>query len=184
MLRVRWPQVSAADVAIRAASPEDAPAIAALHVAVWREAYRDLAPPEAMRLLDVPRRQASWVEMLAKAERTVLVAESDGRIVGIGTAGPATAAELAGHGEIQYLYVDPTHAGGGIGRALMRQLARSLQMQGYKSVALGVVEGNQPAIDFYRKLGGRLAGSYIDPGPLWRSRNQIVIWDAIETLFA
>jgi ribosomal protein S18 acetylase RimI-like enzyme len=171
-----------ADIAIRAARLEDAPEIARLHVAVWRAAYRDLAPPEAMQALDLSKRQARWVEMLSTAERTVLVAECDGRIVGIGTAGAATAPELGGHGEILYLYVDPTHARAGIGRALMCRLAAALREQGYDSVALGVVEGNQPAIDFYKKLGGRLAGSYIDPGPLWRSWNQIIVWDDVQVL--
>lgn len=174
--------MSAADISIRAAVPTDARAIATLHVAVWRSTYRDLAPPEAIRLLDGPKRQAQWEAMLAKAERTMQVAERNGQIVGIGTAGAATAPELGERGEILYLYVDPMHAGAGIGRALMRHLALALQAQGYRSVALGVVEGNQPAIDFYRKLGGRLAGYYIDPGPLWRSRNQIIIWDDVETL--
>ena len=174
--------MSAADLAIRAARLEDAPAIAELHVAVWREAYRDLAPPEVMRGLDESKRHARWVEMLATAERTVLVAEHDGRIIGIGTAGAASVPELGDHGEVLYLYVDPKHGRGGIGRALMRRLARALQAQGYSSVALGVVEGNQPAIDFYLKLGGRLSGSYIDPGPLWRSRNQIIIWDDLQVL--
>jgi ribosomal protein S18 acetylase RimI-like enzyme len=176
--------MGANDFVIRAAVPADAPAIAELHVAVWREAYRDLAPPDSVRVLDVPYRQARWVEMLAKAERTVLVAERDGRIVGIGTAGAPTVPELRGHGEILHLYVDPAHGSGGIGRALMRRLALALQAQDYRSIALGVVEGNQPAIDFYMKLGGRPAGSYIDPGPLWRSRNQIIIWDDLETLLA
>jgi ribosomal protein S18 acetylase RimI-like enzyme len=174
--------MSGADVTIRGACLEDAPAIARLHVAVWRAAYRDLAPPEAMQALDLPKRQARWVEMLATAERTVLVAERDGRIVGIGTAGAATAPELGDHGEILYLYVDPTHARAGIGRGLMRRLAAALREQGYNSAALGVVEGNRPAIDFYKKLGGRLAGSYIDPGPLWRSWNQIIVWDDVQVL--
>lgn len=174
--------MSGAEVTIRAACLDDAPAIARLHVAVWREAYRDLAPPEAIQALDLSTRQARWVEMLATAERSVLVAECSGRIVGIGTAGAATAPELGDHGEILYLYVDPAQARAGIGRSLMRRLAEALQAQGYRSVALGVVEGNQPAIDFYKKLGGRLAGSYIDPGPLWRSRNQIIVWDDVKIL--
>ena len=174
--------MSAAEVSIRAAVLADAPTIAALHVAVWRETYRDLAPPEAMRLLDLSKRQGAWVELLTKMERTALVAEQDGRMVGIGTAGAPAAPEMNGHGEILYLYVDPTHVRAGIGRALMQQLARALQAQDYRSVALGVVEGNTGAIDFYMKLGGRPAGTYIDAGPIWRSRNQMVVWDDIETL--
>jgi ribosomal protein S18 acetylase RimI-like enzyme len=167
---------------IRAAVPADAPAIAALHVAVSQEAYRDLAPPETMQRLNLAHRTARWTEMLEQGRRVALVAERDGKIVGIGSAGAASVPELGARGEILHLYVDPAHARAGIGRALMRHLARALQIRGHNSVALGVVAGNQPAIDFYRKLGGRLAGYYIDPGPLWRSRNQIVIWDDIESL--
>src|SRR5262245_28292943 len=113
----------AAEVTIRAATPADAAAIAALHVAVWRTTYRDLAPPEAMRALDVSFRMGRWIEILAEGKRTVLVAERNGEIVGIGTAGSATVPELQGHGEILYLYVDPTHIRAGIGRELMRRLA-------------------------------------------------------------
>jgi ribosomal protein S18 acetylase RimI-like enzyme len=174
--------MSAAEVAIRAAVVADAPEIAALHVLVSQRIYRDLAPPQTLQRLNLAHRQARWTELLEQGERVALVAEHDGRIVGIGTAGPATVPELEGHGEILHLYVDPTQVRGGIGRGLMRRLALALQEQGYKSVALGVVEGNQGAIDFYRKLGGRLAGAYIDPGPLWRSRNRIVVWDDLQVL--
>jgi ribosomal protein S18 acetylase RimI-like enzyme len=174
--------MSAAEVAIRAAALTDAAEIAALHVAVSEQTYRDLAPPETMQRLNLAHRTARWTELLEKGERIALVAEGAGRIVGIGSAGATTVPELGGRGEILHLYVDPSHARAGIGRRLMRQLALALQSQGYSAIALGVVEGNQPAIDFYRKLGGRLAGSYIDPGPLWRSRNQIIVWDDIESL--
>jgi ribosomal protein S18 acetylase RimI-like enzyme len=135
-----------------------------------------------MQRLNLAHRSARWTELLEKRERIVLVAERAAKIIGIGSAGAASVPELGARGEILHLYVDPTHARAGIGRALMRALALALKAQGYNAIALGVVEGNQPAIDFYKQLGGRLAGSYIDPGPLWRSRNQIIIWDDIEAL--
>ncbi|MDQ7246292.1 GNAT family N-acetyltransferase [Dongia sedimenti] len=174
--------MSAADVIIRAAGLADAEAMARLHVAVWQATYRDLAPPEAIRRLDFAYRQARWLETLEKAERTALVTEIGAAIVGIGTAGAPTVPELGAHGEILHLYVDAGDARRGIGRALMHRLALALQAQGYRSVALGVVEGNDAAIAFYKQLGGRAAGSYIDPGPIWRSRNQIITWDDLNTL--
>lgn len=171
-----------AAIAIRAARLEDAPAIAALHVAVSRVTYRDLAPPETLQRLDRAHRQARWTAMLREDARMVLLAERGDRLVGIGSAGPASVPALGDRAEVLHLYVDPGEARRGIGRTLMRHLARALQAQGFRSVALGVVEGNQAALDFYLKLGGRLGGSYTDPGPLWRSQNRIVIWDRLETL--
>jgi ribosomal protein S18 acetylase RimI-like enzyme len=171
-----------AAIAIRAARLEDAPAIAALHVAVSRVTYRDLAPPETLQRLDLAHRQARWTAMLQEGARVVLLAERGDRLVGIGSAGPASVPVLGDHAEVLHLYVDPGQARRGIGRTLMRHLARALQAQGFRSVALGVVEGNQAALEFYLKLGGQLAGSYTDPGPLWRSQNRVVIWDDLQTL--
>jgi len=174
--------MSGAEFAIRAARVADAPAIAALHVAVWRATYRDLAPPEAIQRLDVAFREKRWIEMLEQGRRTVLVAEVGDRIVGIGTAGAPTVPELGAHGEVLYLYVDPECGRRGIGRALMHRLGLALQAQDYRSAALGVVVGNDGAIAFYQRLGGRAAGTYTDPGPIWRSRNQIMVWDDVQTL--
>ena len=172
------------DIVIRGAMLADALAIAELHVAVSQATYRELAPPEAIARLDLAHRHARWVETLEKAQRTALVAESDGKILGIGTAGAPTVPELGTHGEVLHLYVDPAFGRRGIGRRLMQRLASALQAQGYQSMALGVVDGNRPAIDFYVKLGGRAAGYFIDPGPIWRSRNLIIIWDDLKTLLA
>jgi ribosomal protein S18 acetylase RimI-like enzyme len=174
--------MSGTEFQIRAAVRDDAPAIAALHVAVWRATYRDLAPPEALRVLDLQFRLQRWIETLEKGARTVLVAASGGEIVGIGTAGAATVPELMPHGEILYLYVNPAFGGRGIGRRLMRDLAAALQAQGYRSAALGVVVGNDAAVAFYERLGGRAAGFYTDAGPIWRSRNQIIVWDDLQAL--
>ena len=61
-------------------------------------------------------------------------------------------------------------------------LAEQIASWGYRGAALGVVVGNEPAIAFYESLGGRGAGKYIDPGPLWRSDNLIFVWDEVSDL--
>ena len=177
--------MSAADIVLRDARAEDAEAIARLHVAVWRATYRGLAPAEAVRILDVPYRLARWREMLSEGSgREVLVAESGNGIVAIGTCGAPSVSALGASGEINYLYVDPSLAGRGIGRRLMRALAMRLQQHGYRSAALGVVESNAAAIAFYERLGGQRVGHYTDPGPHWRSSNVIYAWDDLATLIA
>ncbi|RYG03407.1 MAG: GNAT family N-acetyltransferase, partial [Caulobacteraceae bacterium] len=40
------------DISLRPATLADAPAIARLHLASWRHAYRDLAPREAFEAMD------------------------------------------------------------------------------------------------------------------------------------
>ena len=172
------------DIRIRAAAPADAARIARLHDEVWRAAYRDLATPAAWEGLTEAVRRARWEEVLGeeRPRRTTLVAEQDGRIVGFGTACAPTEAVFGGRGEVRWLHVDPTIQGRGVGRRLMSALSRQLADWGYGGCALAVVVGNAPAMLFYERLGGRRAGGFTDPGPLWPSDNIVFVWDELSAL--
>ncbi|MQB42785.1 GNAT family N-acetyltransferase [Rhizobium sp. ICMP 5592] len=172
------------EITIRPATPEDAAAIARLHLAVWRDTYRELATPDAIRIMDEAFRRARWTATLSEPSRDqlVLLAEQNGRLVGIGAAGAPSLALFEGRGEIRSLYVEPAIKRQGVGRRLMRELALHLAALNYPGAALGVVVGNDPAIAFYQLLGGQMAGRYIDPGPVWRSENIIFAWDDLSLL--
>lgn len=58
----------AAAVTVRPARPEDAAAIAAIHVTAWHEAYSGLLPPEMIAALTVEVRQAWWAQVLSSPE--------------------------------------------------------------------------------------------------------------------
>ncbi len=171
-------------ISIRPADIDDAQAIADLHVKVWRHTYRDLAPVRVHAVLDEHYRGRKWREKLASNERDqmVLVAEADGSIVGIGAAGAPSDPVFNGRGEIKFLYVDPEFKRRGIGRQLLARLATHLEASRYPGAALSVVKGNAAAIAFYEALSGRFAGEYIDPGPVWRSRNIVMVWDDFASL--
>ncbi|MDL2397747.1 GNAT family N-acetyltransferase [Rhizobium mayense] len=172
------------DIRIRPATMADATAIAGLHVAVWRDTYRELAPIEAFRVLDEAYREDKWAAALANPDRhqLVLVAEQGNRLVGIGAVGAPSQTAFEGRGEIRSLYVDPAIKRRGLGRRLMGKLAEHLAALQYPGAALGVVAGNDPAIAFYQSLGGRMIGRYTDPGPIWRSDNIVVAWDDLSLL--
>ncbi|MBF9234068.1 GNAT family N-acetyltransferase [Microvirga alba] len=174
------------EVTLRRAQQGDAQTIARLHVDVWRETYRHLAPEAAFLALDEASRLSRWRGILAapEARQTVLLAETQGRVAGFGFAGSPSTEAFGERGEIRFLYVDRTCKRQGIGRRLLAALARDLRSFGYKSAALGVVVGNKPAIEFYEALGGKPIGRYVDPGPLWRSENIIYAWDDLERLIA
>ncbi|WP_232442258.1 GNAT family N-acetyltransferase [Burkholderia ubonensis] len=137
-------------------------------------------------VLDEHYRGRKWREKLASNERDqlVLVAETDGRIVGIGAAGAPSEPTFGGRGEIKFLYVDPEFKRRGIGRQLLARLATHLEASRYRGAALSVVKGNASAIVFYEALNGRLAGEYVDAGPIWRSHNIVMVWDDLANLIA
>ncbi|CAM3716986.1 GNAT family N-acetyltransferase [Rahnella bruchi] len=169
---------------LRIAEPNDIDALANLHVTVWRDTYRELAPPDAFVALDVPKRISFWRDKFAHpaAGQGIFVAEAEGEIAGFTLASSSSNPEFGDMAEIKFLYVSPAFKRQGIGRRLIDKAASHLMAEGYRSAGLGVVEGNEPAIRFYRALGGNEAGRYTDAGPLWRSSNIIYAWPDISVL--
>ena len=83
---------------IRRARPEDAGAIAAVHVAAWREAYAGLVPAEALAALSVEARTAFWRRILGAPDPAVATAAfvacaPDGAVLGFGSCGRQRMAE-------------------------------------------------------------------------------------------
>lgn len=171
-------------IILRDAALADAAAVADLHLRSWRDAYRRLASAEAYETLTYEVRRARWVKILTQPQlhHRTFVAEQDGRLLGIGVAAAPSEAAFGARGEVRSLYVDPDAKRMGIGRRLLGEVALQLAQWKYPGVALGVVVGNAPAIAFYEALGARAAGAYVDPGPLWRSENAVLVWDDAQGL--
>jgi len=56
---------------------------------------------------------------------------------------------------LEDLFVDPDARGQGIGKALLRHLAKLVVERGYGRLEWAVLDWNQPSIDFYRSLGAK-----------------------------
>jgi GNAT superfamily N-acetyltransferase len=56
---------------------------------------------------------------------------------------------------LEDLFVRPAHRGGGAGRALLEHLARLAVERGCGRLEWAVLDWNEPAIGFYRRLGAR-----------------------------
>jgi GNAT superfamily N-acetyltransferase len=142
---------------IRRARPEDAAAMAQVHVESWRQTYRGIMSDE---LLDDPglleRRVRFWTAALTDERfsgNRVAVAERDGRIVGIAMSGPASdATEAARPTELYLLYLLADHHGSGLGRGLLDAVL------GDEPASLWVADPNPRAQAFYRKADFRPDG--------------------------
>lgn len=161
-----------ASTRIRRAVPGDAPAIAALHVAVWRETYRKLLPAEVLARLSVTRRTERWRELLGGPDRAwpgfaAFVAIGPGdvvpAVVGFGCCGaqrtPALAREGYG-GQVLALYVRWANQRQGIGRRLMASMASSLGERGIQGMSVRTLEGNRLGRRFCEALDGTLLGRH------------------------
>ncbi len=146
---------STVGVVIRDATPSDARAIAEVHVASWRWAYRDDLPAEFLDGLSVDDRERGWVEWLDPdpGAGTMVVQQRD-RIVGFCSFGPSHddgATERTA--EVLTIYLLPEAAGRGIGRDLFASAVERLRALGYDRAMLWVMASNDRSRRFYEAAG-------------------------------
>ncbi len=143
-------------VEVRRAIPDDAAAIAAIHVRAWQVAYRGLLPDEVLDGVSVEQRYEMWRRALTDSRsRTYYVAVEDGAAVGFcAVAAPSRDDDAEdGVAEIRAIYVDPDVWRTGVGRALMDVALEDLRASGWRWVTLWVLAENQHARDFYARYG-------------------------------
>jgi GNAT superfamily N-acetyltransferase len=129
---------------IRRATPDDAPALAAVHVRAWRRAYADIVALEEMPT--IYRRRERWDALLADGAE-VYVFDQDSRIAGF--------AALDGN-ELRAIYVDPPAQGAGVGTALLAAAIDALRAGGHDEAFLWTFEANGLARAFYERHGWEL----------------------------
>jgi GNAT superfamily N-acetyltransferase len=133
-------------VIVRTATPEDAEAMARVHGASYETAY-GLTD-------DFDRRLGIYREhVFSNAEVRPLLAEEDGRVVGIATVGAE---------ELYAIYVHPDRWGGGVGQALLDRAHVALA-ETCDEARLTVLAANLRARRFYERNGWELVERLTEP---------------------
>jgi GNAT superfamily N-acetyltransferase len=142
--------------ALRRARPGDAPALAELHIACWREAYGELVPPRVRDAWSVADRREAWERILVEGSPTWVAEGPGGELVGFASAGPARDDDAApGAAELYALYVRAARWGSGVGGALHD---RALEAAAGRPAIVWTFEDNARARRFYERHGWRLDG--------------------------
>lgn len=138
---------------MREASPLDAAEIAGVQLQTWYETYSSLLPSEHMDIWTEAQLTHQWQDFCAN--RTVLVASDNGRIIGFccGSAAGRTDAP-SGQAELSMLYIIRQYQGLGIGSALLNQMINLLALEGFNSLETWVLNTNRRARYFYERQGG------------------------------
>ena len=142
---------------IRAAQPDDAPAIGRVQVETWRAAYRGIVWDATLASLSPTERARQWGDLLAdqSGARFIVVADNaTGGVSGFAAAGPERSGDPTYRGELYAIYVLPSHQRGGLGDSLVHAVATRLAAAGTTSMLLWVFEANAQSRAFYEALGG------------------------------
>ncbi len=143
---------------IRPAEPTDVPDLLVL--------VRDLAryerEPDAVQATEEHLRVALFPPDASSARSHAFVVEVAGSLVGMAVWYVTFSTWTGRHGIwLEDLYVRPEHRGAGLGRALLRQLARTAVERGWARLEWWVLRWNAPSIGFYESMGARAMDEWL-----------------------
>ena len=141
-------------IEIRRAKASDAVAVADTHDEAWRGAYQGVIPGLELEKLVTRRGPAWWDSAIRKGSRIAILAFGD-KVAGYANYGRNRARSLFYEGEIYELYLRPEYQGLGFGRRLFTSARRDLAQSGLKSLVVWALSDNDPAVEFYKALGGK-----------------------------
>ncbi|HZQ25856.1 MAG TPA: ribosomal protein S18-alanine N-acetyltransferase [Terriglobales bacterium] len=139
---------------IRAARPDDTPAILSIEQRTSSAAHW-------------PREEYEWVFTSDAPRRLILVAEENSGTNAASITGFLVAREVSGQWEIENVVVDVAKRGRGLGDRLLREFIDRARLEGANLVCLEVRESNDVARRLYTKRGfvecGRRKSYYQNP---------------------
>jgi len=145
------------DHSVRVAWADDAPSIAALQAAAWRETYDGVLPEEVLDL-DVEQAAQAWRASLVAppdARHRVLVALDRARVVGFAVTGPAADPDRdpVADAEVAELVVDPDARGQGHGSRLLHAVIDTLRSDRFTHAVAWLVSTDDVRREFLEAAG-------------------------------
>ncbi|GAA1864766.1 GNAT family N-acetyltransferase [Paeniglutamicibacter psychrophenolicus] len=134
---------------IRSPRPEDAAALAELHLETWAETYAGVFPESAWGEEARTGRIRMW-NSICTAPRpgdSFALAERDGRLVGLAGAGASQDAPAPQERQLWFIYLLASEHGSGTGQGLLDAVL------GKDPASLWVLEANARAVAFYARNG-------------------------------
>jgi GNAT superfamily N-acetyltransferase len=147
---------------VRAGRAADAPELARIQVASWREDLSGIIPPDVLTELTAPEAEAVWTERWREAitspptsRHRVFVAVAEGGAAGFASAGPATDPDLwpATDGQLYELRVLPERADEGHASRLLHAVADTLADDGFRTMSTWAVEADKGYQEFLVEAG-------------------------------
>lgn len=168
---------------IRAATTSDSHAIATLHAASWRYAYRGALSDDYLAGDVVSDRRQLWESRLAEPteRQRVLLVEDREHLLGFACVYVGEDPQWGSY--LNNIHVVQAAQGKGIGRLLLNATAEACSRSDAERLYLWVLQSNTKAQGFYARHGGKSTGTDIweAPGgttaPLFR-----LSWDSVVRL--
>ena len=144
------------DIEIRESVFEDARAVAAVHLASWKDGYKGIIHQSHLDDLKLELFIERWDQNLRKGKTDQykhFVALDKDEIVGFVDVGMPRRSDMAGYGELYAIYLAP---------AYFERAKQQALLFGYKSLYVWVLEHNVRGQGFYKSMGAVVAPGIYD----------------------
>ncbi|WP_026966344.1 GNAT family N-acetyltransferase [Algoriphagus terrigena] len=117
----------------------------------WPDTFGKILSPEQITYMLELMYDLTVLESQLEKGHTFLIAEEDG--LELGFAGFELNYAASPKAKLHKIYLLPEAQGKGLGKKLILEVADRARQAGQKSLLLNVNKHNQPAIDFYMRMG-------------------------------
>ena len=149
------------EITVRKTTLDDVRETTKVHIATWQSAYKGIIPQGFLDKMsdDYEMRVERWAKTLSEGHAEYsLVAEVDGRIVGILHGGNSRHSEYPHDKEVYAIYVLDEYQGRGVGKKLIQTIAKTFVEEESKGMVIWVLEENKSK-KFYEAIGGKHIGN-------------------------
>lgn len=155
-----------ADASVRLARESDAPAVGLVQSVVWRDAYAEVVPSEALAAFEPAAFAGAWRRSLAAPPAGVyrlLVACAGDQVVGFAALGPSQDPDAGQEtGELTALGVHPEARHAGHGSRLLNAAVDTLRGAGARTMHAWLLAGDESTRAFLLASGLRPDGAFRD----------------------
>ena len=142
------------NVIIRRAEFNECPELAKIKGEVWNTTYRGIYADEALDNYDIAKNTRIFEQIRNNPGIELVLAEVDGKIVGLMTCGNLYKPVEGFCQEVGLLYILKDYQRMGIGRRFLTAAAEIVRRNGHDRFLVSVNSRNQNAIRFYERMGG------------------------------
>jgi GNAT superfamily N-acetyltransferase len=169
----------ASAVNVRRALVSDADGMASVSMRAWHLSLKDILPEGFLDQFVYEKQREKYAERALNSAWILLVAEFEGKIVGMIGAQDNDSEPLIYEKQIKVMYVDPDFQNRGIGKALLAAIFAELKRDGATRVMLWCITANEFACSFYEKLGGKRIESIKPPAEYAAMPHVAYAWDSL-----
>lgn len=140
---------------IRIGCKNDVKNISEVYVDSWRITYRGLVPDDYLDKLSYIETEKKWMDFLNNEKENFIFVVSNevGNIIGF--ASGRSIGEKDFGGELYSLYLLQECREKGLGRLLVKTIAKHFKEKGIDSMMVWVMKNNELGLGFYKNIGGK-----------------------------